>query len=511
MGKQLINTGKGNQTVNTNNVWDRIVGVESSLAQIAKVNPLTSLFSNLTLVSGSDYKFTGDITLTTQKTFSNLQNVNLDFGKGKIQWASTTGTAPSYNGSTWVYSTQSAIVFDGLSDCVITNLEFIQDKTNLNIKTWQGIVLKNCTNVEISDCLIDGFNWSGIVIEATCKDCKVVKNKVYRCRFGIFDLGVNTLLEYNDVSNKYSESQEYVNNGNTWLPATSTYDSRYYDGIMAYGTNSKYRYNRCYDNGQSGIYSGRNTNCEIAGNTVENNFNAGIDMGVTDGTNKIMDVVIALNTVRYNKNNDINITGVASSHIIDNKVVSNVEGRFGIILTGASSKNTISGNKVKHDGVDVSSRGISVASSCQNNKVMLNDVEAPTPYSIGGNNKLFTESPSFKDMLTVDLQSKSGYDGRAILKLLSSIDNTYVQILANQEVRITDEAGNAQKVRLGEALFTGNTTFAGTLAVINSATKFKLGATPSAPTEEGYLWYDSTAKKIKYSDASGTIKTITAT
>jgi hypothetical protein len=60
MGKQQVNTGKGSTTINTNNVWERIVALENGIAGVpSDVSQQLSGKADKTVVDGLVYVFGG--------------------------------------------------------------------------------------------------------------------------------------------------------------------------------------------------------------------------------------------------------------------------------------------------------------------------------------------------------------------------------------------------------------------------------------------------------------------
>lgn len=313
--------------------------------------------------------------LLTDKVTANSRAVY--GGGGVIKWQDTEQwTDAVYSGGSWHYTTKDAIYFNGIPNLSINNLIFISDKDNADILTWNGLVLHDCNDAKITNCTVIGFNWCGISItdseRATVSDNTLLEN-----RYGLYVKADNTVNNSNIISGLFSQSHEYAVNG-AWI-SNSTFDSKYYDGIIVYGENNIFSNNLLYDNGQSGIYSNSAKNLQIENNFVFENFNCGIDMGATTNRTEIAQAVITGNNVINNKSHQINLKRVNYSVINSNNVIitDNANTAYGIILTTAeTTKNVISENKV-FISANNSNRAISLDNDVTYNNIIFNTLEAP--------------------------------------------------------------------------------------------------------------------------------------
>lgn len=502
------------------NSQEKIREIESELAQTnAQLSPVEII--DLTSVKDIEYSCASNRKNTLRlieefqdtATISNLANVDMIFTNDSIiNYKNNDAWDNSYyQDGKWNYNIRNAITFENLNDVVIKNLKFVQDKSDPNIRTFNAIVFKNCHNVIIEGCLIDGFDWCGISIFESCSDIKILNNRILRNRFGIYDKGLRTVIKNNTISNLYSESQEYIDNDGIWC-STPQKDSRYYDGIMAYGVDTIISHNYIYDNGQSGIYTAELSGAIITNNHIENNFNVGIDMGVTNNKNNISKILISCNCVKNNNNNEINITGVEDSIVTSNLVINTKTDydKFGIILEGVSSNNTISNNKIIILANN-SNRGVSIGANCINNKVLMNDVTAPIKYNKISGNIYFDEELDIKlsNKIVCDLSEKSGYDGRVILHATASSDNNFAQIICNKPVQITNASGNPLNLTVSGIktnLFEANSD--NNVFWLNDTTKLRLPRTKSSSLEKGYIWFDYETNELVFSDGSGNYKVV---
>lgn len=496
-------------------IRDRVETVETELEHI-KILEAKSIEDIFNIESNDARKIKCDIELYDIVKITNKQNLNIEFTSGSIINFVNTSTWNDkyYDGSRWVYNTKNAITFDGLKNVTVRGLNLISDKENLNIKTFNGIYLVNCENVNFIDCTIDGFNWCGITFaNNTCKNCSISNSRIYRNCYGIYNAGIGNIIENNIVTGMYSKSNEYKDNGNAWLPESPTYKSRYYDGIMEYGDNSIIINNYIQDNGQSGIYSSSVSNGIISNNIIEGNFNVGIDLGTVNNKIGITNMMISNNHLKDNYSNELNITGVADSIVQSNHIVKTdlTNPHYGIIIEGVSENNIITSNKIKLANAE-NSRGISFGHSTLRNKCYFNDILAKTKIYLSNDNKNFDfENPmvNFTKRITISPIDVEGFDGRAVIQFEIGDLNSHAQIITNKPLMISNISGVAQNINVGgltSSLFSADPT--NNVFWMNDNTKLRLPMRGSSPSEKGYLWFDSNSNKLVYSDGSGIIKVI---
>ncbi|MGX8939351.1 right-handed parallel beta-helix repeat-containing protein [Symbiopectobacterium sp. Eva_TO] len=193
-----------------------------------------------------------------------------------------------------------------------------------NIRAY-GVFFKSTSSNNIADKLVIngkptsnpmGFS-IGIYDEG--KNNKIINNNVEYCTVGIASTNAESL----EISHNYCNNHFVDSITSPWTAVSPCWDGIICEGIKK-GTIT---YNRCVRNGQSGIYIGGNGHLSsdvlIHGNIVEENFNRGIDCGVSGGisaANAVKDIIITGNTFINNCQPQIWLFDVTKAKVLGNTV-----------------------------------------------------------------------------------------------------------------------------------------------------------------------------------------------
>lgn len=184
----------------------------------------------------------------------------------------------------------------------------------------------------------------------------VLNSLILNCGIGISINAKNITISNNQITNNYSNfsNKPWSMNSPEW------------DGIIMEGCYNCYILNnKIFKCGQSGVYCGGNNsgsdNILIKGNIISDNWNRGIDIGVTGkvtSKNYVSNVTICDNTVFDNREPQIWLYNVNNCNVLANKVNINSlynkkfggfqGGRVGVALGNAEGTrdNVIKGNNV---------------------------------------------------------------------------------------------------------------------------------------------------------------------
>ena len=402
-------------------------------------------------------------------------------------------------------------------------------------KQYTGINISNSHDITLRKVNVQNAGWMGITIydgvDGTSYNIDIDNCNVEYCRIGIWSNANYLMVRDTYVSNHWSLSSEATAQGSHPVWTNTPTDSEWYDGIIIKGQYWSIVNSTIIDNGQSGVYSGGTLHGLIIGCTIKNNWNKGVDFGAsrTGGVSSIQYVTVEGNTVQDNKTGQIHFSKVDNSKILGNDSLVIDTGysdtpsyvQPSIILNNDCIGNIIQGNVVVQN---LSTSGIfanSSGSKSTGNIIKDNKVIASTKYNINYDDNLVSDQSNGTQQFLSDVQflrritkvldidltigGLSGFDGRNALNLNASSDNSYVQVSANKQIQFLDNSGNPQAVRVG-ALTTNSATLSG-LNYFADTASIRLPRT--AQTNEGYMWYDSTAQAYKVTLGSGVVKTIT--
>jgi hypothetical protein len=390
-------------------------------------------------------------------------------------------------------------------------------------KQYTGINISNSHDIVLRQVNVQNAGWMGITIydavDGTSYKIDIDNCNVEYCRIGIWSNANYVMIRDTYVSNHWSLSTEATSQGYHPVWTNTPTDSEWYDGIIIKGQFWSIVNSTIVDNGQSGIYSGGTLHGLIIGCTINNNWNKGVDFGAskTGGISSIQYVTVEGNTVQDNKTGQIHFSKVDNSKVISNDSLvldtaysdtpSYVQPS--IIFNNDCVGNIVQGNVVVQNlatsGIFLNSSG----SKSTGNIVKINKVVAATKYNVNYDDNLVTDQSNGTQQFMSDVQflrritsvfnidltinGLTGFDGRNALNLNASSDNTYVQVTANKQIQFNKADGSAQDVRVG-ALVSSSSTLSG-LNYFADTASIRLPRT--AQTNEGYIWYDATAKQFK--------------
>ncbi len=240
----------------------------------------------------------------------------------------------------------------GLTDIKIDNV------TAKNSKTWDGINIDSCSNVQIVRSEIYGADGFGIRIKSgsnalidgntahdnarinidfdTTSDSKITNNITYNSG----EDGI--ALDFNSTKNTISNNTVYSNSH--FGIATDTVHAPHYAA-------NTIENNEVYDNGWDGIIVIRGNENIITGNTVHNN---GKEQASKFSEIKIEGLVESPGVVTK---------GESNSNNVNNNTIKNSSGR-GITIQGNSSGNKIDNcniDNVKQEGIMIAKRGSEIS------------------------------------------------------------------------------------------------------------------------------------------------------
>lgn len=195
------------------------------------------------------------------------------------------------------------------------------------------------------------------------EDCTVLW-----CSMGTTARGSNLTFKGNLWCNYYTSAV-----GTTWSSS-----SPYWDGFAGEGLiDCVITGNRAVENGQSGIYlggggSGYTSGVIISNNTSIENWNRGIDTGISgtqSATNDVTGITIEGNHVRNNRETQVWLYGTNESRVIGNSIVETAEYTTLYGIYGSSTRAGIA---------------LGLSSACINNVISGNriSVQSTTPYSV---------------------------------------------------------------------------------------------------------------------------------
>ena len=474
-------------------------------------------FNELKTIENPSSRIIKGSNLENAEIVSGIQNAYFKFDHNTpFTWNNTDEWHTHYyENEKWNYSAKAAITFKDCKNVVFDGLVFKSDITDPHILTWSGIRLEHCENVTFVNCTIEGFKWNGIDISAINNQTIANKNisiencLVRRCRFNIYDFGYQTKITNCVITDDYSTTQECIDNGGIWKPASPTYDSMYYDGIMAYGERSIISNNVIYENGQSGIYSARGKGLLIANNQCFKNYNVGIDMGVVsiqDDIYPLANVSIIGNICKENKHMGINTTNVSGFYVSDN--VSENNGSACIVVEGSSFECVYTNNVCNSDTY----RGISFGLQTANNIVVNTFGNAKPLVSItsaAGNNKNYEYNLGTFDKLNINVPFEDGQTIKNRTPLISNVDDSLnaQYWVANKPIRLSaSESGNDY-----QALYVGALKTYGDMTASNIYVKddswLRVGQSQQSDIP-GAIWYDPKTQTLKFGCGTGVSKTI---
>jgi hypothetical protein len=467
----------------------------------------------------------GTYTQSTQLDLTGLTDL-LIIGHGAT--INFTYATDSTSGSikAWNITNSSGVTIEGIK-INIQNRSLSKQYTGINISNSHDIVLRKVN--------VQNAGWMGITIfdavDGTSYKIDMDNCNVEYCRIGIWSNANYVMIRETYVSNHWSLSTEATVQGSHPVWSNTPTDSQWYDGIIIKGQYWSIVNSTVVDNGQSGIYSGGTLHGLIIGCTINNNWNKGVDLGAsrTGGISSIQYVTVEGNTVQDNKTGQIHFSKVDNSKVLGNDSLALDTGysdtpayvQPSIIFNNDCVGNIVQGNVVIQNlatsGIFLNSAG----SKSTGNIVKVNKVVAVTKYNINYDDNLVTDQSNGTQQFLSDVQflrritkvlnidltigGLSGFDGRNALNLNASSDNSYVQVTANKQIQFNKPDGSAQDVRVG-ALVSSSATLSGVNFFADTAT-VRLPRTST--TNEGYIWYDSTAQAYKVTLASGVVKTIT--
>jgi len=404
--------------------------------------------------SGKQYKCSSQMTITSKTYCSIIGNDTV------INYTDATA---STSGS------RKAITF-------VTSDHILVDKIKLNMidQTQQYIgwlIYGSCEFIHLNRLNVQNARWIGIDVywdgSTTPENCKITNCTIEYCRFGIYDLGRYTKIEKNYVSGHWNLTQEYIDKSGVWSAP-----SLYYDGIMAYGHHYSIINNTIEHCGQSGIYSGGTTtgiygkHGTIANNVVRNNYNMGIDLGITNSyneTNSLQYLTITGNVLENNQEGDLHFGGcnhcVMSNNTASTTVASGIV-TYNIIISGGSTGNIISNNVCKNYSSDAYSGNI-YAGSTINNTYLFNMLTGTERYEIVETSNMILDISTsnyltalsrmwHKEEIVVDLTGKTGSAGRHAFTIIPDTGETHGSVLCDKEIYFAATAGAPQKLNCGD-------------------------------------------------------------
>lgn len=314
------------------------------------------------------------------------------------------------------------------------------------------------TDGSSSNCLVDNlkikgcYNNSGMGFSTgariTGKSNKITRCQIEYCSMGITARGDDITIDGNYCSNYFV----------TQFMTTWSYANPCWDGITCEGlTNSKIINNTCIYNGQSGIYMGGNSSLSygniISQNIVKNNFNRGIDVGIS-GTKTITNWVNRISIIgnQVINNREPNIWVYGTDNVIINSNLSVIDGDYYNVFRGYLSTNRvglnvtggvgtiIDGNKIE---VDNSSPYTYVLGGTQGTKIGQNILVGPAPYILNGAaNRILREIsiPYYSGTWTPTIVSGSGITLNSSSGTFTIEDN---KLTVDFTVRISQVSGSS--------------------------------------------------------------------
>lgn len=272
--------------------------------------------------------------------------------------------------STGAFKKPDSVLYINTSNVKLSNIKII----------YKSLVEGNIHNIPLigvfldsksSYCSIDNLNivgekdgfygWSHC-IRLTGSNHTLENSRIQNGTMCVSIRGRDIILKNNIISNNFKRS------GNLrWSE-----HSKAWDGIVMEGChNCRILSNKITDCGQSGIYCGGNgsvsTNISVIGNYIADNWNRGIDFGVSGNvseTNYLSDIVIINNFVSNNRKPQIWLKNVVNYKIKNNRILisknmkhlygDQFSGYNGIVIVGRSTNdNIISNNYFEAEGLSI--------------------------------------------------------------------------------------------------------------------------------------------------------------
>ena len=229
------------------------------------------------------------------------------------------------------------------------------------------------------------------------------------------------------------------------------------------------------------------------------------------GTGMLVETTTTLHTYTFHRTtpNATEVTTVATNIANINTVATNVS-NVNSVAGNATNINTVAGNNTNINTVAGANANIStVATNVAdvNNFADLYQIASSAPSTDGGGNALAAGDLWFDSSSNKTLKVHNGTSFASVSPAQSVLDD--ISIVSGSLTRQEDNGSIADAISSGSSTgaldtcatnITNINTFANVYRIASSA--------PSSSLDEGDLWYDSTANKLKY--YNGTAWTITA-
>jgi hypothetical protein len=393
---------------------------------------------------------------------------------------------------------------------------------------YTGLTLTASSYATVVEPYISNFRWVGLSIfdatPATSHHILIEGGQLPLSRFCTVSNGAYVYYNRTDVSYDWAATAEGIANGGVWSAP-----SLYYDGFLLSGGHHQYLID-CIANevGQSGVYGGNDlTDVWVVRGQYNGNYNKGVDFGPTSGRTTNINV---LNVEAIdNKTGNIHFFQ-ADDGLIEGCTAYDTIGSDAIKLNGECLRNRIVNNKIKAAGFKLFANTAGTPSI--NNQFIDNlDMGGAGTISIDTAANLYTAydrttreilgTKIFDGAITAqstvgvegritgtgglwsDRTGDSSFDGRDLLRLLASADNSIVQFTANKPVNLVTEAGAVQGLVVGDFQSHG-TALSATVLFLGQAARLVIPST--AQTDENSLWYDDTNNVLSYRNDVGTKK-----
>ncbi|MCF2138238.1 MAG: right-handed parallel beta-helix repeat-containing protein [Candidatus Thorarchaeota archaeon] len=268
-----------------------------------------------------------------------------------------------------IYSSHDGIYISTARDLELSG-NVIEDIVNSNAVTISG-----CTNLIIRDNTIRSISSGHGIALNKIANISITGNTLYDVsNYAISGTYLNdTLIASNTIS--ATLRAVYAQNDNRLLITSNTFSESDYAGYIAFSDDVNVSYNTATDLDDSGFYfSGIDTNLVIVGNEIVDANNYGIHIVGSSHSlverNMVMQAFTCINlgtspnsTVQSNVVQDFRSSGLSistsgDSEILNNTAIASRIATVGILVTGAQSGYTFSGNQMYACGFKILRSGI---------------------------------------------------------------------------------------------------------------------------------------------------------
>jgi parallel beta-helix repeat protein len=422
----------------------------------------------------------------------------------------------------------SGIYLSGANDIQIENCSFIN--------CYQSSIWTiNCKNVSVKRCITDrnyyhsGMSFWGdgsnqgktIVadniilnsaldgINAVDGNMEVINNYIYNSGCNLVDGHLPAAGIFSGSTSKHNvyKGNHIFNSSGIGIDIMGSYDIEVEGNVCAY-------------NGCAGIWAyGTSKYIRIIGNTVYNNGSADTNqyysgIGVADAGSTSMPsyCIIMGNTAYDDQTVKTQCRGIASFNSDNNIIVNNVTygnkladyqitGNGNSIIQAKGYLNNLEDRMVIDGSTKTGFDGrqlLQLLGSSDNTNIEIATNSKPIKFvDLSGNFVNINAAKVYgKGFLTVDLQSNTGYDGRHGMELYGSSDNNVFEIYTNKNwVSFVDGAGKARVVTF--ALQSGNTAGRPSNAVVGQPYfDTTLGKPVYCKSTSPNVWVDATGATV---------------